>query len=294
MPAPFPSSPSSQPSPSPVSAEDWRSIDWSRPWLESLRAVGEPLVQLLLQGEAVHQVLNRARPSALQALGLRFVPQADLPAGMAYEAFIHTQRCVPTRHNFHDFFNGLVWLHWPQLKLQMNRLQAGEIARAGVGARRGPLRDALTVLDENGAVWWAPQPLIDALRARDWQRLMVDLRPLWAHSRLLPVGHALLEKLVAPRKPMTAHLLCVPMDGAQAAPACAAMPAASDAALAAHALLQASTLAGKPFVPLPVLGVPGWWPENANFSFYDDSLVFRGQRPSNTTTTPGPAEVTTA
>ena len=256
--------------------------------------MGEPLAQQLLQGEAVHQVLNRARPSALQALGLCFVPQADLPAGMAYEAFIHTQRCVPTRHNFHDFFNGLVWLHWPQLKLQMNRLQAGEIARAGVGARRGPLRDALTVLDENGAVWWAPQPLIDALRARDWQRLMVDLRPLWAHSRLLPVGHALLEKLVVPRKPMTAHLLCVPMDGAHAAPACAAMPAASDAALAAHALLQANTLAGKPFVPLPVLGVPGWWPENANFSFYDDSLVFRGQRPSNTTTTPGPAEVTTA
>jgi hypothetical protein len=73
---------------------------------------------------------------------------------MAYEAFIHAQRCVPTRDNLHDFFNGLVWLHWPQLKLQMNRLQAAEIASAGVGARRGPLRDALTVLDENGAVWW--------------------------------------------------------------------------------------------------------------------------------------------
>lgn len=273
--------------------DDWSHIDWSRPWLQSLCAIGAPLARQLLQGAAVHEVLDAARPPALQALGLRFVPQADLPAGMAYEAFIHRQRCVPTRHNFHDFFNGLVWLHWPQLKLQMNRLQAAEIARDGVGARRGPLRDALTVLDENGAVWWAPQPLIDALRARDWPRLMVELRPLWAHSRLLPVGHALLEKLVAPRKPITAHVLCIPTSGAslEAEPA---IPAAHDGALAAHALLQAPALAGKPFAPLPVLGVPGWWPENANFSFYDDSLVFRGQRPSNTTTTTGPAEVTTA
>jgi hypothetical protein len=42
--------------------------------------------------------------------------------------------------------------------------------------------------------------------------------------------------------------------------------------------LSAAKLATKPFVPLPVLGVPGWWPENENFSFYDDSLVFRPQR----------------
>ena len=291
MSAPFSACPPGSPT---VSAEDWRAIDWSRPWLESLRAVGEPLAQQVIQGRAVHAVLNSTLPPALQAVGLRFVPQADLPAGMAYETFIHAQRCVPTRHNFHDFFNGLVWLHWPQLKLQMSRLQAAEIARAGVGARRGPLRDALTVLDENGAVWWAPQPLIDALRARDWQRLMVELRPLWAHSRLLPVGHALMEKLVAPRKPITAHLLCIPTDGADALPPCGAMPFHSDAPLAAHALLQAGALAAKPFAPLPVLGVPGWWPENANFSFYDDSLVFRGQRPSNSTITLGPAEVTTA
>jgi len=24
--------------------------------------------------------------------------------------------------------------------------------------------------------------------------------------------------------------------------------------------------------------VPGWWPENENFCFYDDSLVFRSAR----------------
>ena len=32
------------------------------------------------------------------------------------------------------------------------------------------------------------------------------------------------------------------------------------------------------FTVLPVLGVPGWWAASENFSFYDDSLVFRPRR----------------
>jgi hypothetical protein len=39
--------------------------------------------------------------------------------------------------------------------------------------------------------------------------------------------------------------------------------------------LSAGKLAGKPFAPLQVLGVPGWWADNENFSFYDDSDIFR-------------------
>lgn len=46
--------------------------------------------------------------------------------------------------------------------------------------------------------------------------------------------------------------------------------------MVAHLTPQA--LAAKPFNPLPVLGVPGWWAENENFCFYDDSLVFRSAR----------------
>jgi hypothetical protein len=116
----------------------------------------------------------------------------------------------------------------------------------------------------------APQPLIDALHARDWQRLMVALRPLWVHSRLLPVGHALLEKLVAAAQ---AHHRppAVPADRRYAGAAgCADMPALCDAALARQPLLQAAALAAKPFAPLPVLGVPGGG-RKTNFSFYDDS-----------------------
>ena len=147
----------------------------------------------------------------------------------------------------------------------MNYLQAQAIAAQGVGAVRGPLRDALTLFDENGAVLEAPAPLWAALRAREWHRLFIDLRPLWAQARLVLVGHALMEKLVFARKSITAHVY--------QAPAAIESIANLDAWLAHE--LQPGPWACKLFVPLPVMGIPGWCHENENFSFYDDSSVFR-------------------
>ena len=217
----------------------------------------------LSAGASVAQALN----SALAA-PVRFVPQSALPPDMAYEQFIFERGMVPTRDNLHDFFNGLCWMRFPQTKKRLNQLQMAEIAVAGVQPLRGPVRDALTVLDENGAFLLAPQPLWDALIARNWQTLFVELRPLWQEAQLVLFGHALLEKLVFPRKPIVAHVY-------------RALPAINniadlDAWIATD--LNAIKLASKPFAPLPVLGVPGWWAENKNFSFYDDPLVFRPRK----------------
>ncbi|HZY15608.1 MAG TPA: DUF3025 domain-containing protein, partial [Ramlibacter sp.] len=55
---------------------------------------------------------------------------------------------------------------------------------------------------------------------------------------------------------------------------------------------SAPALAAKPFTPLPVLGIPGWWAGNEDFSFYDDPLVFRPRKtpqPTTTSTSAGPA-----
>ena len=224
---------------------------------------------------------------------MRFVPQAALPEGQAYEDFIFSTRQVPTREGLHDFFNGLCWRVFPRAKARLNALQAAEIAARGVGAVRGPVRDAITVFDENGALLQAPPALWEALLARQWQRLFVDLRPLWGQARLVVFGHALLEKLVAPRKDMTAHVwrvdapLGLPAfasglggasaDGASRAGAGGASSLASADAWLAQALTP-EALASKPFTPLPVLGVPGWWPDNEAAGFYDDATVFRPPR----------------
>lgn len=242
-------------------------IDWTPAWNAPWRTPGEAVAAAVATGEPLHEALNRAGPAPV-----RFVPQDALPAGTAYEQFIFSTGRCPVRPGLHDFFNGLAWLRFPRAKAALNRLQAQEIARSGVRARRGPVRDAITVFDENGALLSAPPPLWDALCARQWRRLFVDLRPLWAQARLVVFGHALLEQLaVAPRKPLTAHVW--------REEAALDSVAAADAWLAGRCTAEA--LAGKPFTPLPVLGVPGWWGANENFSFYDDSLVFRPRRTQN-------------
>jgi hypothetical protein len=244
-------------------------LDWDTPWFAPWRMPGEAVAADVLAGVPLHDALNRAQPP------VRFVQQAELPAGMPYERFVSETGCCPVRPGLHDFFNGLCWLRFPQAKRVLNRLQAEAIARDGIGPRRGALRDAITLFDENGALLRAPPPLWTALRARAWRRLFVELRPLWCEARLLVFGHALLEKLAAPRKDLTAHVWCEPCD--------ADGGAALDDWLAAG--LAPQRLAAKPFTPLPVLGIPGWSAGNENFSFYDDSLVFRPPRAPQATTT---------
>jgi Protein of unknown function (DUF3025) len=193
--------------------------------------------------------------AAAQPLPVRFVPATELPEGEAYEAFIARTGCVPTReHNLHDHFNRLIWHRHPRIKQHLNELQAAEIAARGVGATRGALRDALTLFDENGALWPAAPPRLSrALTTRDWHALFVTHRALWRDHHFEIFGHALLEQLAtAPRKALTAHVL-----------------------LADSLALTPTQWATKPFLPLPVLGIPGWWPANEDPAFYDDPQVFR-------------------
>jgi hypothetical protein len=222
-------------------------VDWRHPALRPYRPAGERVLARVQAGATAAEALNAEDAS------VHFVPQALLPTGQAYEAFIAGSGHVPTRDNLHDLFNGLVWLVQPALKRRLNGLHAAAIAEQGVGARRGPLRDALTLFDENGARLRAPAGLEAALRSRDWQALFLDQASAWAGAELVVVGHALLEKLAtAPRKALTAHVWLGDPTGASAA-----------------------DWRRKPWHPLPLAGIPGWWPALQDAAFYADTAVFR-------------------
>lgn len=222
-------------------------LGWSEPWLAPYRQDGEQVEARWRAGRPLCEALNEQRRPGMP----RFVvaPQV-LPLGYEQHVGLHGE--VPTRENVHDLLNGLVWLAFPAFKRRLNELHRQ--APPALPGRRGPLRDALTLLDENGALFDGPRPLWDALQARAWRRLFVDLRPLWRDARLTVVGHGLLEQLDRPRKPLTAHVM------------------------RADTPLDPEVLATKPFAPLPVLGVPGWWPGNEEPTFYDDPTVFRPAR----------------
>ena len=238
-------------------------INWRSPWLLTFRRVGWTFENARIAGKTLPEALNDLQISPVQ-----FVPQSALPDGQAYEAFIHKTSQVPTRENLHDFFNGLCWIHFPKTKKRLNELQAAQIAQDGIGQVRGRVRDALTLFDENAAFLSAPDALWQALAGKDWHTLFVTRRELWADARLTLFGHALLEKLESPRKAITAHVYRV-------------WPATRSIADLDHfvaADLSADVLATKPFAHLPVLGVPGWWPDNENAGFYADTSVFRKLR----------------
>lgn len=285
-------------------------IDWSAPWFEPYRDLGREVARIRSEGSSTAQALDQVAASlrghspsldqrdAPASMPPRFIDAADAPPDEPYESFIARTGSVPTRDNAHDFFNGLVWLAHPGLKWKMNRAQAAEIATRGVGPERGAARDALTVFDENGAIWEAPDELVDALHRRDWHTLFVERRADWARSRLSLVGHALLDKLLQPRKAITAHVWAVPLPHGAAGGADSPLGDAPDILAPGHIEAPASLGSGdidalseafgakiehlrdgpsadKPWWPLPVLGVPGWWNSNGDPAFYDDVSVFR-------------------
>lgn len=269
--------------------------DWRQAWFAPVAEIGR--AALADDHDApVHRRLDRllteSRPSALltarrmrrpelgQGCRLRFVPQADLPPGVAYETHIWETGCVPTRDNPHDFFNGLAWLGFPRIKTALNRLQAGALAAADVGAPvRGALRDAATLFDENGVVFACANDLLaTALRRFDWQTLFVSQRTATLmQTEACVVGHALMEKLCAPYKAITAHALIVPVDNAYFKAPLSERVDILDRRTSEW-LDNWPLFTPRDLTPLPILGLPGWWADNTDPAFYRDGNVFRPGR----------------
>jgi hypothetical protein len=260
-------------------------IDWQRPWLAPFKPVALQILQapdwrLALNAEAAAIDLRNHR-----ALPIRFVPQQYLPSDASYERFISDTGYVPTRENLHDFFNALVWLIYPKIKIRLNALQASELEKftapvagnlSNSGVARGRLRDAATIFDENAALMMTSDAgLIDALRAHDWRDVFIRRRSVFGpRCELRLFGHALIEKLVSPYKAITAHVRPLLVKAVFFE-----MPESDRRAwvndMLAQQLADGLTMAG--FTPLPVLGVPEWWPCQDE-AFYEDAAVFRPKK----------------
>lgn len=253
------------------------SAPWNHPCWESYR----DLLSRLDPGRFPSLAeLNGLLPPGVVSGGgapLRFVPAAAL-GGADYERRIFETGEVSTRErNWHDLFNALAWCRLPRLKAALNAGHYRHLDRQE-GGRRGPRRDALTLLDESGTlVVSRHRELVDALARRDWQAAFVDSRELWsAGTRILPCGHALLEKHLDPWKSITAHVLLLHVGAAPVALRSADFPDWLDAELAER--LRNPGLCDRPgdLSPLPLAGIPDWWPASPqDADFYADASVFR-------------------
>lgn len=251
-------------------------IDWQRPWLRPFREVGEILSArddwILVASESAGQrgLRNLCEQS------VRFLPQQDLPPNTPYEAHIAATAQVPTRDNLHDFFNALVWLHFPQTKRELNALHARSLRQPVIPGTRGSQRDAATLFDENAALFVSDDPaLLRALREHEWKTVLLkDASAFSLHADVILFGHALMEKLVAPYKSITAHIWTVEVEPDWFGLSMQQRMEDLDVRLP---LMLRDGFSSADFCHLPVLGVPGWW-QGQDVAFYDDAEVFRPRR----------------
>jgi hypothetical protein len=233
------------------------------PWLAALRGSGWPdLVALNVLAE---------RQNLRNALGLplRFQAQTSRCGQHDYEFGIHASGLVPSRErNWHDLFNALTWLAFPKTKAALNAVHRAALPE---GENRTPASDAATLFDESGLVLVGRDDMLAGLlAARRWREALVLRRAEWRHVRAYVVGHAVLEKLLAPWPGITAKCLFVTM------PADTALDTLD--AVVAQRWRDAATPAPAALFPMPVLGIPGWWPANEMPEFYANEQVFRPPR----------------
>lgn len=193
---------------------------------------------------------------------LRFVPPGTSDA--YYEVRVYESGCVATRaDNLHDLFNALAWLAFPRTKARINALHAAAIPNEK--GRRGSKRDLLTLFDEGGAmIQCADAELLEMVRGFRWKELFWENRSrVLASMRIVVLGHAVLEKALAPWPGIACKALPIRPDGA-----------ADTEAWAWLGRLPADATP-RQLLPLPVFGYPGWLPGNDRPELYDDTRYFR-------------------
>lgn len=237
------------------------------PYRTLIEALG--LARALPSIEALNTLAAARGTTQARGLPLCFFTPGGRLSARDYETHILHTGQVPTRaDNWHDVLNALVWLRFPHFKAALNAAHGEAIALEHT-ACRSRRRDALTVLDESG-VWVISrdQTLPVFLVEHAWHTLFWEARDrVERDMHFVVVGHALLEKLLAPFPGITGKCLMLIGDWSDLG---------SLDGEAAHVLAAVDTPRKLP--PLPVQGVPGWDAANADAAYYANQEIFRPLR----------------
>ena len=256
----------------------------ARPILGSVHAALAALPASRFPGHGELNALADSR--SIRSMGgaaIRFVPPFPAPRSFdeQYEVRAYRDGAVATRpHSWHDLFNALAWMAFPRTKAMLNARHHEELAKHAGGSLRGTVRDVLTLFDEGGIfVASASETLSALLRGERWKELFWEHRDEVRRSmRFFVFGHSVLEKALTPYPGVTAKALIVPVDDAFLHADEALQRATLDAAGAAHHARDDALCSTRVLGPLPILGVPGWTPDNEVPAYYDDTRHFRPPR----------------
>jgi hypothetical protein len=257
------------------------------PIFETLRAHAGAFGAVWPARADLEQRLERRDPPVLSASGmpLRLVPQGrrNRAPEEKHEARVYLRGELQLRErSWHDLFNLLVWLAFPKAKAALNRrhYQALEAQRASGRANRGPAQDALTLFDEGGViVASSDQDLLACLSDWRWKDLFWRNRArLAARMRFHVFGHAIYEKGLRPFLGITGRGIALEVEPDLLVAPLPEQLAVLDRRIAEHLSDERRMTATRELAVVPVLGVPGWHPENGREEFYDDTDYFRPGR----------------
>lgn len=215
-----------------------------------------------------------------------FVCQSQLAGSdNYYEQIIHQQNIIPTRaNNWHDLFNGLIWLQFPKTKRLLNQQHVEDIELHGLSPRT-LRRNNLTHFDECGVVLTyhkgsVAEQLIKDLAMHRWQSVFVENRQAWGEElNCFMFGHANLEMLLQPFIGLTGKWLALEVDSQFSRESYSEQLLKIDELLVE--LIQQTNIFAqkKPMYPIPLLGIPSVWDANNNPDFYTNTDYFRPKSP---------------
>lgn len=226
----------------------------------------------------VHQSTKQI--AARSGNSVHFVPEKKSVCGFEeqYEVRIYQKGEVQTRLcNWHDLFNALVWITFPNTKAELNRLHYQAITREWrVGIKqRGSLRDAATCFDESGViVVCSDNNLVKLLKEFAWKELFWAQREtLVARMKFFIFGHGLYEKALNPYVGMTGKGIVLPVAEDFFSQALTSQLDFIDRVSSDY--MRQHLTATTDLTPVPVLGYPGWSSGSADQSYYDNYRYFR-------------------
>ncbi len=218
---------------------------------------------------------------------LRFVAQehGKLPFDRQYEPRCYLTGEVQTREdNWHDLFNALVWLTFPAAKAAINERHyqsltgssGSENDSKGARSQRGGSRDMLTLLDESGVLVVCADPELGRLlRDFRWKELFWQQRDrVQATMGFYLFGHGLYEKALRPYLGMTGQGLVLAVEADFFAWPLERRLSCLDGMLADYLGAHGNCRGGRELTPVPVLGVPGWTPENDVPGYYENNASY--------------------
>ena len=210
------------------------------------------------------------------------IPTFVSPPARALSAIEFERRVVEKNElivrpdSLHDVLNALVWLTFPKTKRAISE------AHVALGVNPDPKtrprrRDVLTVFDESGMIVLSERDDLRELnRSHQWRELFVNRRSDFIEqTRPILFGHGAMEQLGQQlpqvHRGLTVKALWLPL------------PVTTstfdlDNRLAERIERGDSLHEAERTVPLPVLGIPGWFAENEAPECYDDTSVFRPKR----------------